>query len=84
MAHVHIHLEGDTCWPDLRDKQEQIIHVMDALSIAALSGGMTSGRPSVAFRIDLPGGQIVLAELSMRLFLTAADLFRVRYGREAE
>ena len=48
--------------------------------VAALDGGMTSGRPSVMLRFGLPDGRTVLAETSMRLFLTAARAFAARYG----
>jgi len=83
MADLQVHLEGDGVWKDLLSKQEgQIIHVTSGMEVAALSGGMTSGRPSVAFRLDLPDGRVVVSEVSMRLFLIAADMFRARYGRE--
>ena len=82
MAELHIHLVGDNCWPDLVEKRDKVIHITDDMEIAALSGGMTSGRPSVALRINLPDGQVVVAELSMRLFLMAAHAFTARYGSE--
>ena len=82
MPSLDIHLDGDKCWPDLEAKREQIIHVTEHLEVAALSGGMQSGRPSVALRIDLPDGRVVIAETSMRLFLGAARAFRARYGEE--
>lgn len=84
MASLQIHIEGDGCWKDLEAKRDQIIHVTDGMEIAALSGGMESGRPSISLRIDLPDGRVVIAELSMRLFLTAARAFAARYGQEAQ
>lgn len=82
MPRLNISLEGDNCWPDLADKREQVIHITEGFSVAALSGGMQSGKASVAVRIDLPDGTTVVAETSMRLFLTAADMFRARYRQE--
>lgn len=84
MALLIINLDGDEAWPDLKDKE--IIHLGDdapPIRISALSGGMKSGRPSVAIRIDLPGNKSIVAETSMRLFLAAARTFEARYGEEA-
>lgn len=77
MPEMKIHLSGDGAWPDMASKE--IIQV-ENLEVAALEGGMQSGQPSVAFRIDLPDGRVVFAETSMRLFLGAADAFRARYA----
>lgn len=82
MPALNVHLDGDTCRPDLIEKRDQIVHVTDGMEVAALPGGMESGRPSVALRIPLPDGQVVIAETSMRLFLGAARAFAARYGWE--
>jgi len=82
MAQLHISLEGDNAWTDLKEHPERIIHTTNDWHVAALSGGMNSGRPSVAIRIDLPDGQVVIAETSMRLFLGAAMTFMGRYSSE--
>ncbi len=83
MSSLDIHIEGDGVWGDLLERnKEDIIHITEHMAVAALSSGMTSGRPSVAIRFDLPDGKVVIAETSMRLFLGAADMFRARYGNE--
>lgn len=84
MPGLNIHVNGDNCWEDLLHRKQDIIHLSDDadMEIAGLSGGMTSGRPSVALRINLPDGRVVIAETSMRLFLSAADVFRARYQNE--
>lgn len=76
-----VKLNGDGAWPDLA--QADIIHLgNDAppIQLSALPGGMASGLPSVAIRIDLPDGRTVIAETSMRLFVSAADALAARYG----
>ena len=80
MLDLRIHLDGDGVWPDLKDRD--IIHLKDVgtIEIAALSRGMTSGRPSIAFRLSLPDGKVVFAETSLRLFLAAARALAARYG----
>jgi hypothetical protein len=62
----------EPAWPDLVDKP--VIHLADdaMLGVAFLEGGMSSGKPSVALRFDLPDGSVVIAETSARLFCTAA------------
>lgn len=80
-------LEGDGCWPELIEKfkKDKVIWLKDGnVSIAALSKGMTSGKPSISIRIDLPDGKIVVAETSMRLFLSAAEAFKAKYKGELE
>jgi hypothetical protein len=41
---------------------------------------MVSGAPSVAFCFKLGEREVVLAETSLALFLTAADALKARYG----
>jgi hypothetical protein len=72
MPVFNINMDGDNAWPDLRTKQDKVIHVTESMGICALDGGMASGKPSVCFRIDLPDGRVVLAETSARLFVMAA------------
>lgn len=83
MPILSVFLDGDgglTDWVD-RDK----IHLGNnapPIRILALSGGMTSGRPSIAIGIELPDGRVVVAETGMRLFLAAAKAFEARYQEE--
>jgi hypothetical protein len=77
-------MDGDS-WPDLEAKlgTDQLINAMGPgakpIQVALLDGGMTSGRPSVTFRIDLADGRTVLTETSLRLFVSAARVFAARY-----
>ena len=69
MQHVRLSLEGDGCWPELKDKmppQGVLTHV------AYLPGGMTSGNPSIMLRGKLEDGTEVLIETSARMFVTLA------------
>lgn len=80
MIGLVMNLQGDGCWPDLRDNPK-VVHVENGkpIQVAALPGGMVSGRPSVSIRIDLADGTIVVAETSARLFLFAARALKARY-----
>jgi hypothetical protein len=81
MIPLTIILDGDNAWPDLKDKPaDKLHHVTAGMAVAMLDGGMTSGLPSVAFRIDLADGSTVIAETSARLFVTAARAFEARHG----
>ena len=86
MADLKIILDGDKCWPDLEDrlktKDEKLINAMGEqtrLAVAALPGGMSSGKTSVTFRVDTPDGRTVLFETSLALLKMAVDAIVVRY-----
>jgi hypothetical protein len=79
---INLVLDGDNAWPDLAARQQDIIHLADGsvIGVAVLDGDMTSGLPSVAFRIDLADGHVVVAETSWRLLATAVRGVAARYG----
>jgi hypothetical protein len=80
MISMNIILDGDNAWPDLKGKE--IIHMANGappIQVAVLKGGLASGRPSVALRIDLPDGRFLIAETSARLFCTAARAIQNRH-----
>ena len=82
MAYITMIMDGDNCWPDLKDNLDKVIHLANdapPLQVALLDKGMTSGRPSVMLRIDLPDGRVVLAETSLRLFALACRAFASKY-----
>lgn len=76
---IKVELEGDGAFSDLQDKLDQVIHLTGPITIAVLEGGMTSGRPSLAIRIDLPDGKVIVQEASVRAFLAAADVLRAKF-----
>jgi hypothetical protein len=80
MPVLHILLDGESAWPDLGEKT--VIHLADdaQVTIAGLSKGMQSGKPSVAFRFELPDDhRVVVWETSLALLLSAADAFKAKY-----
>lgn len=66
----------EPAWPDLDPNN---VTLAEPMGVAILARGMGSGKPSVAFRIDLPDGKTVLAQTSARLFCTAARAVMARY-----
>lgn len=80
MPILDINLNGDGAWPELRDCAPDKIFRTDHAKMVALEGGMQSGRPSVAIRIDLPDGQVVIWETSVGQFQQAAAALRGRFG----
>ncbi len=77
MIGLDLQLDGDNCWPELKETG----FIEGSLSgIAGLPHGTVEGRPSVTVRIELPDGQTVLAETTLRLFLAAARALLARYG----
>ena len=80
MIPLVINLRGDNAWPDLQDKP--VIHLGNGappIQVAVLEGGLASGRPSVCIRIDLPEGQVVIAETTARLFCLAGRAILAKY-----
>ncbi len=77
---IHLQLDGDGAFEDLRDKGDAVTHLTGDFTIAALTAGMVSGRPSVALRFDLPDGRVIIQETSVRIFLAAAAAIRGRFG----
>jgi uncharacterized membrane protein len=75
---IELDLEGDLAFKDLVGRYSDVIHLSNdaVIKIAALGGGMKSGLPSLAIRLDLPDGKVVIAETSLALFLSTADLLR--------
>jgi hypothetical protein len=78
MPALTLKLDGDNAWPDLPNRT--VHHVTGMFEIAGLAGGMESGKPSIAIRLDLDDGSSVVAETSLALFLMAADAFKAKYG----
>jgi hypothetical protein len=80
MLAMKITLDGDRAWPELR--MRRVIHVgNDAppIGVVLFDGGLASGRPSVALRIDLPDGSTVIAETTASLFCKAARAIEARH-----
>jgi hypothetical protein len=82
MPHVDLRLNGDGCWPDLAELRDagRVIdtHSETSIGIALLPGGMTSGKPSVTFRLQLPDGKIVLAQTSLELLTASVRAMNTR------
>lgn len=66
----------EPAWPELAGALDKnLVHLgndAEPIQVAYLEGGMASGKPSVAIRLDLPDGTVVIAETSLELFAAAA------------
>lgn len=82
MIPLSIHLDGDGCWPDLAGAGDRMIRAQ-LNAIARLPMGMGSGKSSIAVRIDLPDGRVVIAETSLVLLRSALRAIEVREEMEA-
>lgn len=73
MTALDIALDGERAWDDLETQT-----VLDGrlVGIARLRHGTAKGQPAVLLRVTLPDGQTVIAQTTMALFLTAAEVFR--------
>lgn len=88
MNGIKVVLEGDNCWPELREKMArgEVIHLGQGtvIGLAVLPAGMQSGKPSIMFRLDLPDGKTVMAETSWQLLRFACDTISARFGAGGE
>lgn len=77
MTTLYIVPDADGAFPELKDRE---VVRTNEFAVGGLAGGMTNGAPAVVTVIELPDGRVVFAETSLALFLTAADVFKDRYG----
>lgn len=84
MPNLKIILDGTGAWPDLRPGGggRFVMADNDGQQVALLKGGMESGKCSVMFRLELPGGPTVLAETSLGLLENAVRAMRSAAGVE--
>lgn len=83
MPSLRVIPDGTGAWPDLerRAARHKLIELPDsAMQIAALPGGMESGRASVAFRIDLADGRVVFIQSSLRALYAAMTVLVAKHG----
>jgi hypothetical protein len=73
MPHLSVIMNAENCWPELKDNHVQ----GEWVGIARLSHGTASGKPTVIVRIELPDGQIVLAQTTLAILSTAVRAFEV-------
>lgn len=80
MPAMTIKLDSQGLWPDLVDKSVTTLDPMaPPIQVAVFEHGMADGAPSVALRLDLPDGSVVIAETSARLFVNASTLIKAKY-----
>ena len=80
MIPLRIVLDADGAFPELEGSQVRKAHAARSIAVAALQGGLKSGGTSIAFVIPLEDGSHVFAETTLKLFLTAADAMKARFG----
>lgn len=77
MIALRIVPDGDGQFPEMEGKT---VHRTERLTVTALTGGLASGKPSVALIAQLDDGSFVFCETTLALFLSAADALRARHG----
>lgn len=77
---MRIILDGDGCWPDLLGKMERVeLGKKASVSMALLPQSTASGKAAVSIRIDLPNGEVTIAQVTLDLLRAAVRAFD---GRE--
>jgi hypothetical protein len=80
MPTIDLRLDKDGCWPDIGAKhQAGLLRTSeDPIGMALLSDGTELGRPSVSIRIDLPDGQLVMVQTSLKVLALAVRAMETR------
>jgi hypothetical protein len=80
---LKVRLDGDGAASDFVQRGLERIHLVSPITVAYLSGGMESGKPSVGLIFELPGGkQFVIAETSAALLVQAARAISTKASME--
>jgi hypothetical protein len=82
---LDLQMDGDGCWPDLKDKREAgQLEAGTLAGVALLQNGTANGNHSVTFRIDMPDGSTVTAETTLSLLWMAANAFKTRAAMQGQ
>ena len=79
MQSIELNVNGQGVWPDLHDTPSVMLSETP-IKIACLPSVRRSGVPVVAIRLDLPDGQIVIAQTSLPVFQQAAKTIEAAHG----
>lgn len=80
MPTLTVYLDGEGALSDVAPDRIANGAQDKPLRVMGLANGMSGGSPSVAIAIPLPHGGFVVGQTSLKLFLTAADALRARFG----
>jgi hypothetical protein len=80
MPVIDLKVDGDDAWTDTQ--LSEIIDCGTTIKMAGLRGGMGSGKPSVAIRLDLPDGRAAIAQTSLAMLETVTRALIARYGSQ--
>lgn len=78
MMGLDLYLRGDGAWADLQGREDVTWIGDGTLQMAVLEGGMVSGAPLVAIRLNLGNG-VVIMQTSAKLLLAAAQAIEACY-----
>lgn len=79
MPAIRLLLDGDGAFSDLQGKEDSVIYLVEMFTVATLTKGMTSGRPSLAIRIDLPDGRVVIQATSLGAWIMTTAALRGKF-----
>jgi hypothetical protein len=78
-------MESLSIIPDLekkgfRDGEYKVMEHEGQVTIGAMAQGTETGKPVVLIGFDLGDDGVLVAQTTLTLFLTAADVLKARYG----
>lgn len=75
----HLQVIPDLEIQGFRDGNYVVIEHAGPISIGGMESGTESGKPVVLIGLDI-GDEVLVAQTTLALFLTAADALKARYG----
>lgn len=82
MPIIKLILDGDNAFFDLAGRESDIIHRTTPFTVVSLPRGMRAGHPSLAIRVGLPEGKVLIQETSVAAWLAVARALEGKFGRK--
>lgn len=88
MTSIDLHLDGDNCWPEIRDAflvaELTGIALLPDASVVDTFTGQQKKKPALTLRIELPDGQTALAMVKVEMLEMALRAVKGRLEYIAE
>lgn len=85
MIGLDLQMDGDGCWPDLKEKLAAgKLEAGTLTGMALLANGTESGKHTVTFRVEMPDGTTVTAETTLALLWMGVNAFKTRAAMQGQ
>jgi hypothetical protein len=75
-----LHIIPDLERQGFREGEYKVVEYTGSVSIGGMVEGTARGKPVVMIGLDMGQDEVLVAQTTLALFLTAADVLKARYG----